>query len=106
MPSAAARPSRRDDDTAVRATMTKLGPGLMAPTIIAPAMPSNGTVMPLMVASFFFFYCCTLTASTCTSSFTLFSKPKFRPQVMPQSLRCTVVSKSPPQTWRLMSGFR
>ena len=47
-----------------------------------------------------------LMASTCTRSLTLSSKPKLSPQVRPHWLRSTVVSKSPPQTWRLISGFR
>lgn len=105
MPSAAARPSAREA-TAVRATITKLGPGLIAPTAMAPAMPSRERVLSIIGSALFGIHCCTLTASTCTSSFTLFSKPKFSPQVMPQSLRSTVVSKSPPQTWRLISGLR
>jgi hypothetical protein len=44
MPSAAASPSVREA-TAVRATITKLGPGLIAPTAIAPAMPSSERVL-------------------------------------------------------------
>jgi len=44
MPSAAASPSGRET-IAVRATITKLGPGLMAPTAIAPAIPSRESVL-------------------------------------------------------------
>lgn len=39
MPSAAARPSRRDDVTAIRDMRTELGPGPTAPTRRAPRMP-------------------------------------------------------------------
>ena len=38
MPSAAARPSRRERETAMRETKTKLGPGLSAPTVKAAMM--------------------------------------------------------------------
>src|SRR5437899_523430 len=43
MPKAAATPWERERDTAVRATITKLGPGLTTPTANAPAMPSSGS---------------------------------------------------------------
>src|SRR5262245_12756980 len=44
MPSAAARPSARDRAIAVRATRTKLGPGLMAPRVSAPSSAASETM--------------------------------------------------------------
>jgi hypothetical protein len=41
MPKAAIKPSRREDATAVRATIRKLGPGLTTPTASAPLMANN-----------------------------------------------------------------
>src|SRR3989338_1078556 len=48
MPSAAAMPSRREVQTAVRATITKLGPGLPTPRVSAPRKP-NRAVMSCMI---------------------------------------------------------
>src|SRR5262249_28366402 len=44
MPSAANRPAVREVATAVRATITTLGPGLIAPTVMAAMIPSSVVV--------------------------------------------------------------
>ena len=41
MPKAAASPFDREAETAVRATMTKLGPGLITPTVSAASTPAK-----------------------------------------------------------------
>src|ERR1700741_591981 len=51
MPSAAARPSARERAIAARATMRKLGPGLIAPSVIAAAMPRRAGMVSIRASA-------------------------------------------------------
>src|SRR6185369_12188096 len=50
MPTAAATPSDRDDDIAVRATITKLGPGLTTPTVRAVMTPKRADTFSICLS--------------------------------------------------------
>src|SRR3954463_4241161 len=51
MPKAAVAPSLRERASAVRITITKLGPGLAAPMAIAPAMVTMARVGVITISS-------------------------------------------------------